>query len=61
MTKYCERPVPWPISKWSLPCYDWVCDSHLANKLLVGVTLDPGKRQVTDVLEIEAEGAGSER
>lgn len=36
-------------------------DSHLANKLLVGVTLDPGKRQVTDVPEMEAEGARGER
>lgn len=39
---------------------DRACASHLANKLLLRVTLYPGKRQVTDVPEMEAEGPRGE-
>lgn len=46
--RWCRCRVSQPISKWSLSYPEWACDCHLANQLIVGVKLDPGKKQVTD-------------
>lgn len=41
----CGHWVTQPICNWSLPYCDWVPDSHWP---IVGIILDPGKRQVID-------------